>query len=408
MDTQQNDLFKFSSAEKLLPQEEILEVNRSKSSLVIGVPKEISYQENRIPLVPQAVGLLVANGHRVVIETKAGDAAHFSDKEFADVGAGIVYDREEVFMSNLIIKVAPLMPEETHMLKSRQTILSSLHVAGQNRKYFEDLMAKKTTAIGYEFIQDKTASFPVIRSMSEIVGNASVFIAAKYLEDPEIGKGTLFGGFPGISPTEVVILGSGTVAEYAARAALGHGATVKVFDNSIYKLRRLQSALKTRIFTSIIQPLVLQKALKTADVVIGAIHSSEGMSPCLVTEDMVRQMAAGSVIIDVSIDQGGCFETSKPTNHNEPVFVKDDVIHYCVPNIASKVPHTASYALSNFFTPILLRMGEEGGIENLVRTDFGLRKGAYLFNGTLTKPYIGNYFNLPFQDIELLIAAFRA
>ncbi|RLD49649.1 MAG: alanine dehydrogenase, partial [Bacteroidetes bacterium] len=389
MDTQQKKIFEFSSVEKLIPQEETLEVNRSKSSLTIGVPNEISYQENRVPLVPQAVGLLVANGHRVLIETQVGKAAHFTDKMFSDVGAEIIYEREEVFNADLVVKVAPVMPEEILFLKSRQTILSSLHIPGQNRKYFEDLMAKKTTAIGYEFIKDKTGSFPVIRSMSEIVGNASVFIAAKYLEDPEYGKGTLFGGFPGICPTEVVILGSGTVAEYAARAALGHGAIVKVFDNSIYKLRRLQGILNTRISTSIIQPIVLQKALKTADVVIGAIHSDEGLAPSVVTEDMVMEMAPGSVIIDVSIDQGGCFETSKPTNHNEPIFIKHGVIHYCVPNIASKVPHTASYALSNFFTPILLKMGEEGGTENLLKTDFGFRKGAYLFNGTLTKPYIG-------------------
>lgn len=407
MDTPKSNYYKFSGAEKLIPQEEMLEVNRSKSTLTIGVPKEISFQENRIPLAPQAVGLLIANGHKVLIETKAGESANFSDEKYSDVGAEIVYSKEKVFEANLIIKVAPLMTEETELLRAKQTIISSLHIAGQKRKYFEDLMAKRITAIGYEFIKDKTGSFPVIRFMSEIVGNASIFIAAKYLEDIKYGKGSLFGGFPGLTPTEVVILGSGAVAEFAARAALGHGALVKVFDNSIYKLRRLQSNLNTRISTSIIQPLVLQKALKTADVVIGAIHSSEGMSPCLVTEDMVRHMPKGSVIIDVSIDQGGCFETSKPTNHNEPIFVKNDVIHYCVPNIASRVPHTASYALSNFFTPILLRMGEEGGIENLLRTDFGLRKGAYLFNGTLTKPYLGNHFDLPYQDIELLIAAFR-
>ena len=407
MNTEQNEFIKFSNAEKLMPQEEVLEVNRDKSSLTIGIPRETSYQENRVPLVPQAVGLLVANGHKVLVESNAGKSAHFSDEEFSEVGAQIIKSNEEVFKANIVIKVAPPSIEEVDLLKSRQTIISSLHITGQSREYFEKLMIKKITALAYGLIKDKTGTVPVIRSMSEIVGTASIFIAAQYLESDEFGKGTLFGGFPGITPTEVVILGSGTVAEYAARAALGLGAVVKVFDNSLYKLRRLQNSLNTRIFTSIIQPKVLLKALKTADVAIGALHTSEGITPCVVTEDMVSQMKFGSVIIDVTIDQGGCFETSKITDHNEPVFKKYDITHYCVPNIASKVPRTASYALSNFLTPLLLKIGEAGGIENKLKTDFGVRQGVYLFNGTLTKPYIGEYFTLPYQDIELLIAAFR-
>lgn len=407
MSTEQNEFIKFSNAEKLMPQEEVLEVNRDKSSLTIGIPRETSYQENRVPLVPQAVGLLVANGHKVLVESNAGKSAHFSDKEFSEVGAQIIKSNEEVFKANIVIKVAPPSIEEVDLLKSRQTIISSLHITGQSREYFEKLMAKKMTALAYGLIKDKTGTVPVVRSMSEIVGTASIFIAAQYLESDKYGKGTLFGGFPGITPTEVVILGSGTVAEYAARAALGLGAVVKVFDNSLYKLRRLQNSLNARIFTSIIQPKVLLKALKTADVAIGALHTSEGITPCVVTEDMVSQMKFGSVIIDVTIDQGGCFETSKITNHNEPVFKKYDITHYCVPNIASKVPRTASYALSNFLAPLLLKIGEAGGIENKLKTHFGVRQGVYLFNGTLTKPYIGEYFTLPYQDIELLIAAFR-
>jgi len=407
MDSEQNGFVKFSNSENLLPQAETLEVNRQKSSFTIGVPKEISYQENRIPLAPQAVGLLIANGHRVLIQSEAGKAAHFTDTDYSEVGAEIVYDSEEVFKSNLIIKVAPPSIEEIEMMKTRQTIISSLHLTGQRREYFEKLMAKRVTALAYEYIKDKTGIFPVLKGMSEIVGTTSVFIAAKCLENPEYGKGTLFGGFPGISPTEVVILGSGTVAEYAARAAIGLGVIVKVFDNSIYKLRRLQVAVNARLFTSILQPKVLIKALKSADVVIAAMHTKEGMAPILITEDMVRQMNEGSVIIDVSIDQGGCVETSKVTNHKDPVFIKHGVTHYCVPNIASKVPHTASYALSNFLTPILLKAGDEGGFETFLRLDPGARNGVYLLNGTLTKPYIGEYFTLPYQDIDLLMAALR-
>jgi alanine dehydrogenase len=321
------------------------------------------------------------------------------------VGAQIVFSTEELFKADIILKVAPPSPEEIELLKSRQTLISSLHLTGQNRDFFEKLMNRKTTAIAYEFIRDKIGAFPVLRAMSEIAGTASIIIASEYLGNAEYGMGTLFGGFPGITPTEVVILGAGTVGEYAARAALGLGAVVKIFDNNIYKLKRLQELLQARVFTSIIQPKVLVKVLKTADVVIGAVHSSEGMTPVIVTEDMVRQMKYGSVIIDVSIDQGGCFETSRITNHLNPVFKKFDVTHYCVPNIASKVPHTASYALSNFFTPILLRIGDSGGIENMIKTDYGLRQGVYLFNGTLTRPYIGEYFSLHYQVIDLIIAA---
>ena len=388
-----------------MPKEEILDFNVRKSSLTIGIPGETSFQECRVPLAPQAVGLLVANGHRILIQKGAGNSAKFTDEEYSEVGAEIVYSAEEVYKADIILKVAPMSMKELDMLNARQTIITSLHLPGQSRKYFEKLMAKKMTAIAFEFFKDKSGMFPVLRSMSEIVGVAVIYIANEYLQNPEYGKGILIGGFPGITPTEVVILGAGTVAESAARAGLGMGAVVKVFDNSIYRLRRLQSNIHAQVFTSIIQPTVLEKALRSADVAIGAIHSSQGMTPCVVTEEMVSKMKQGSVIIDVSIDQGGCFETSRTTSHKNPVFTKHDVTHYCVPNIASKVPHTASYAFSNFFTPILIRTGDVGGVEKMIRMDYGMRQGTYLLNGTLTKPYIGEYFTLPYQGIELLLAA---
>ena len=405
--TEQQGYMKFSEGEQLLPREEVLELEQQKVNFSIGVPKEETFQECRIPLVPQAVGLLVANGTKVFIESGAGEPAHFPNSEYSEVGAHIVYTKAEVFKSDIVLKVAPPTSEEVDLLRSRQTLISSLQLPSQGRDYFEKLMAKKVTALAYEYIKDKTGTFPLLRSVSEMVGATTVIIAAEYLQNPKYGKGSLLGGFPGIAPSEVVILGSGTVAEYTARAALGLGAVVKIFDNSIYKLRRIQSALGSRVFTSIIQPLVLLKALKTADVAIGAMHTEEGVTETIVTEDMVGQMKYGSVIIDVSIDQGGCFETSRMTTHKSPVFKKHDVTHYCVPNIASRVPHKASYALSNFFAPILLKMSDRGGMEKMLKTDFGLRQGAYLFKGTLTKPYIGGYFTLPYQNIELLMAAYR-
>ncbi|MFN3556496.1 MAG: alanine dehydrogenase [Bacteroidales bacterium] len=397
----------FSSQGKLLHQEETLEVRTKKNNLVIGIPKEVAYQEKRVALAPEAVSLLTQNGHRVMVEKDAGLAAHFPDSEYSEAGGEIVFEKKEVFQADILLKIAPLTAEEINLMRPGQTLLSTIGLPIQSAGYFKALMAKKINAVAFELIKDKTNTFPLVRSMSEIAGNTSILIAAEYLCNDKFGKGRMFGGFSGITPTEVVILGAGTVGEFAVRAAMGLGAMVKVFDNSIYKLRRLQNNLNTRIFTSIIQPKVLLKALRTADVVIGAIHSPWGRTPVVVSEDMVAQMKFGSVIIDVSIDQGGCVETSKVTNHADPVFKKHDVTHYCVPNIASRVPHTASYAFSNFFAPVLLNIGEMGGIANMLKIDPGVRQGVYLFNGTLTNQYIGEHFLLPYQDIELLMAAFQ-
>jgi len=397
----------FSTQGKLLHQEETLEVRKKKNRLVIGIPKEVVFQEKRVALAPEGVNLLTQNGHRVVIEKEAGLNAHFLDTEYSEAGAEIIFEKEEVFKADIILKIAPLTQDEIKLMRPGQTLLSTITLPVQNASYFKSLMAKKINAVAFELIKDKTNTFPLVRSMSEIAGNTAILVAAEYLSDIKYGKGRMFGGFSGITPTEVVILGAGTVGEFAVRAAMGLGAMVKVFDNSIYKLRRLQNNLNTRIFTSIIQPKVLLKALKTADVVIGAIHSPWGRTPVVISEEMVAQMKFGSVIIDVSIDQGGCVETSKVTNHADPVFKKHDIAHYCVPNIASRVPHTASYAFSNFFAPVLLSIGEYGGIVNMLKSDIGVRQGVYLFNGTLTNQYIGESFQLPYQDIELLMAAFQ-
>lgn len=390
----------------LMPQEEMLEVSRKKGSLFIGVPKETYFQENRICLVPEAVALLVSNGHQVVIETNAGKAANFDDKDYSEAGARIVYSSKEVYEADIILKVAPPSDEEIEMLQRKQTLFSALQMTVQSDNYVKQLMNKKVTAIAYDYIKDEDGIFPIIRSMSEIAGNTSILIAAEYLSNINNGNGSMFGGITGTSPTEVVILGAGTVGEFATRAALGLGAMVKIFDNSVYRLRRLQSDLATRVFTSVLQPKVLAKALKTADVVIGAIRAPKGRTPCVVTEEMVSEMKYGSVMIDISIDQGGCFETSRVTNHTNPVYRTHGVIHYCVPNIPSRVSRTASYALSNVLTPILVNIGDEGGVESLLRSNSGVRHGVYIYNGILTNQFLGETFKLPYKDIDLLMAAF--
>ncbi len=393
--------------EQLLPQEEMLESFTQHKKLSIGIPKEDHENESRIPLTPEGVQLLTDNGHRIVVEKDAGIAAQFTNSAYADAGAAIVDTPDEIFQSEIIIKIAPPTTEETQLLKRNQTLLSSINLPGQNKSFFERLSQKRLLAIGYEYIQDKTGALPVVKSMSEIVGSTSIVIAAEYLSNRLFGNGVILGGFPGIKPTEIVIIGAGTVAEYAARAALGMGATVKIFDNSIYKLRTIQKNLGARVFTSVLQPLALEEALLNADVVIAAKHASNGISDCFISADTVQKMKQGSIVVDVSIDQGGCFETSRPTHHNAPVFIEHGVTHYCVPNIASKVPHTASMSLNNFLTPLLLRIGEAGGVTQYVKQDNAFNKGVYIFNGTLTNKQIGERFDLRYRDLDLLLAALR-
>ncbi len=405
MEDSGNGLLHFEK-EQLLPQEEVLESTTPHKKFSIGIPAENQNNESRIPLTPEGVQLLTDNGHNIFVEENAGVAANFSNSEFADSGAQIV-GASEVYQSDIILKIAPPTLEETELLKRNQTLFSSVNLLGQDKSFFEKLTQKRLLAIGYEYIQDKTGALPVVKSMSEIVGNTSIVIAAEYLSNRLFGNGVILGGFPGIKPTEIVIIGAGTVAEYAAKAALGMGATVKIFDNSIYKLRTIQKNLGTRIFTSVIQPVVLEEALIHADVVIAAKHASNGISDCFVTAETVQKMKHGSVIVDVSIDQGGCFETSRPTHHNNPVFIEHGVTHYCVPNIASRVPHTASMSLNNFLTPLLLNIGEAGGVTQYVKKDNAFNKGVYIFNGTLTNKQIGERFDLRYRDLDLLLAAFR-
>ena len=390
----------------LLPQEEMLETERKKGSLFIGIPRETFFQENRVCLVPDAVALLVNNGHRVIVETNAGKSANFDDKDFSEAGARIVYSAKEVYEADIVLKVAPPSPEEVENLKGKQTLFSALQITVQTDDFVKQLMKRKITAIAYDYIRDEDGIYPLIRAMSEIAGNTSILIAAEYLSNINNGNGSMFGGITGSPPTEVVIIGAGTVGEFATRAALGLGATVKIFDSSVYRLRRLQSDLGTRVFTSVLEPKILTKALKTADVAIGALRAPSGRTPCVVTEEMVAEMKQGSVIIDVSIDQGGVFETSEVTNHTQPVFRKYGVVHYCVPNIPSRVSRTASYALSNVLTPILIQMGEDGGIEGTLHKHNGVRQGVYVYNGILTNKYLGETFRLPYKDIDLLMAAF--
>jgi alanine dehydrogenase len=390
----------------LMPQEEMVEVRKKKESLFIGLPRETYLEEHRVALAPEAVALLVSNGHRVVVETNAGKDVNFQDKDYSEAGAEIVYETEEVYKADILFKVDPPTLKEIEMMKHRQTLFSALQLAVQPKDFLKRLMDKKVTAIAWDFIKDKEDIYPIVRAMGEIAGNTSMLIAAEYMSNTNNGMGVMLGGISGVAPTEVVILGAGTVGEFATRAALGLGSSVKVFDNSTYRLRRLQNDLGTRLYTSVLQPNILADALKSADVVVGAVRGKGGRTPLVVTEQMVSEMKFGSVIVDVSIDMGGCIETSEVTELSDPVFSKYGVTHYCVPNIASRVSRTASTALSNIFSPILTSIGEEGGVSELIQRDMGFRHGVYLYDGILTSRSLSEAFDLPYKDIDLLFASF--
>jgi alanine dehydrogenase len=402
-----SDLIRHLTESGLMPQEEMLEVQSKESSLYIGIPKETSLQEKRVALVPDSVAVLVSNGHRVVVEKGAGESANFTDKDYSEAGAEIIYETKDVYRANIVIKVAPPTLDEIEFFDplQKQILFSALQLSAQPKDCMKKLMNKKVTGIAYDFIKDKEGVYPIVRCMSEIAGNTSILIAAEYLSNANNGHGVMLGGVPGVKPTEVVILGAGGVGEFAARGAMGLGANVKIFDNESHRLRRLLNNLNQRVYTSIIQPKLLKKALMNADVVIGALRAKNGRTPCVVTEEMVSEMQYGSVIIDVSIDTGGCFETSEIRSHKDPVFKKYGITHFCVPNIASRVSRTASYALSNIFTPLLIEMGEDGGLEKMMHHQAGIRNGVYMYKGILTSKTLGETFNLPYKDIELLMAA---
>jgi alanine dehydrogenase len=388
--------------QQLLPQEEKLEVSRQRSDLFIGIPKETSYQERRICLTPDAVNSLTAHGHRVMIEAGAGLSSSYTDKEYSDAGAEITHDTKKVFGCPVILKVEPPSVKEIEMMNMNTLIISAIQLKTQKKEYFEALTTKKITALAFEFIKDEDGSYPAVKSLSEIAGTASVLIAAELMINQKIGKGLLMGNITGVPPTEVVIIGAGTVAELAAKTALGLGASVKVFDNSINKLRRLQNNLNQRIFTSTIQEKSLLKALMRCDVAIGAIRG-KNRTPIIVSETMVEHMKRGAVIIDVCIDTGGCFETSEVTTHEKPTFVKHNVIHYCVPNIPSRYSKTASISISNIISPFLLQMADDGGIESAIRCNPGLKHGIYFYHGLLTNRLIADWFSIMYRDINLIV-----
>jgi alanine dehydrogenase len=386
-------------------QEEVLDIPHRSKSLLIGIPKEIAFQENRIGLIPDAVGVLVANGHEVMVESGAGAGSRYTDHDYAEAGARIVFEKEEVYKCPILVKTAPPVEADLPYLQMHQIIISPLHLSALKKELVEKLMAKKITALAIENIKDENQNYPILRSMGEIAGSAVMLIAGQYLSNFNQGKGVLLGGISGVPPTKVVIIGADIIGEFATRNALALGASVKVFDNNVSRLQRLQNNLGQRVWTSVLEPKILAKQLKTCEVAVGALRNEIGRAPIVVTEEMVAAMRPGSIIIDVAIDRGGCFETSELTNHEHPVITKHNVIHYGVPNIPSGFARTASQAISNVLMPLLIQVGDQGGLEEIIWQQVHLREGIYLYKGALTDFYISEKFQLKFTDLNLLIAS---
>ena len=380
--------------------------SKSEVSLKIGLPKEISNDERRVSLTPGGVSILKANGHDIFIEKGAGEDANFPDREYADAGAEIAYTPNDVFKkSDLILKIAPLTKDEYELLEPDQSLISALHMGSQTEEYLKALTEKSITGIGYEFIRGEDKEFPIVRMMHEITGSMSVQIAAHYLESMSGGQGIMLGGISGVPPATVVILGAGITGEYAARTALGYGAQVFVMDTDLAALRRLENALDRRIITAVANHQYLNTALKFADIIIGAAMAEGERSPCWVTDEMVAGMKAGSVIVDTVIDQGGCVATSRPTTHSNPVYTEHEVIHHCVPNIPANVPRTATYALNNVLVPYVLAIGNAGGVKECLWENVALRNGTYSYKKHITKKTLAKMFNMPYREIEMLIAS---
>ncbi|WNJ18002.1 alanine dehydrogenase [Pontibacter sp. G13] len=389
-----------------MPQELAVKSQKTRKSLRIGVPKETFYQENRVAITPDTVGVLVANGHQVFIEHEAGKGARYADTDFSEEGAVICYKVEDVFkQADIILKVSPLSKLELNLLRENQVLFSAVNLGSLSPDYLNALIKKNITAIGFEFYRSSDGSLPLVQMMSEIAGVSSIHIASELLTGHNEGQGILLGGITGIPPAEITIVGAGTVGFNAAQTAMGMGARVRIIDEEIYKLRRIEKELGINVYTSVAQRNYIREAVIASDVVIGAAYREGQRAPMVVSEDMIKEMKDGAVIIDVSIDQGGCIETSRVSTHDQPTFVKHGVIHYCVPNIASRVARTASIAISNILGPLLVQIGDSGGLDNLVKYNDGLKQGIYIYRRHLTKKNIANLFGMSmnYRDIELLI-----
>lgn len=390
-----------------IPQELLEELRKVSNRLLIGIPKELDLQERRLALTPEAVGMIVDCGHRVLVETNAGLGINYSDNHFSEAGAEIVSTPGEVYQADYILKILPPQPCEVALMKPRSTLFSMIQFNLFPPESYEGLMQKRINAFAYELIADDSCRAPMLNLISEIEGTSSVMIAADLLSNTKGGKGILLGGIPGVPPTEVIIIGAGNAGTVAARVALGLGATVKVFDDDINKLRQLQQILGQRVFTSNFHPNVLRNAFVSADVVIGAMRYINSSRRYVISEELIRTMKRGAVVVDLRVNQGGCFETTCCLSNSDPeVFEQYGILHYCKPNISNHVARTTSMAFSNILTPLITLLGDMGTIQTAIKADVCFRSGIYMYCGKPVNNYVSNHFNLLSNNLDIYLSAF--
>ncbi len=376
-----------------------------KNTLTIGIPKEDQRIEKRLAITPETAGLLVEAGYRVLVESDAGLTINYSDRYYAESGAEIVFSPAEVYQADIILKISPPSFEEIGWMKPRCTVFSFLQIHLLSRASIDLMMKKRINAVAYELVLDDNAVSPFVTAISEIEGACSITVAGELLSNAHGGKGILLGGVPGISPTEIIIFGAGVAGKVAARAALALGASVKIFDNEVHKLRDIQHKLGQTMFTSTLQPNVMRNAFRSADVVIGAMQYVNKTHVYRISSDLIREMKKGSLIIDLRMSQGGCFETTlEACLPNHPfIFERFGVLHFCELSLASRVARTSSIALSNIFITMFTALADSGGVGQFARFDRGFAAGFYMFSGKMVNSYVANHFNLPVNDIGLFL-----
>ena len=371
--------------------------------MIVGIPRESWGEERRVALTPAGVHSLFRAGHTVIAQSDAGVGCGFSIESYQEAGAAIAFSAEEVFArADLIVKVMPPTLQECHWIGEGKLLFSVVHLGSANPEIYRLLQLKRVIAVGLELIEDADHHMPVLMAMSEIAGMLVPQIAGRFLETTHGGRGVLLGGLPGVPASHVVIVGGGTAGATAARVFAGYGASVTVMDVNLKRLRLVNSSLPRMVNTALATSYNIERYVRSADAVVGAVWVHGQTAPHVITESMVRKMRPGSVIIDLSIDHGGCLETSRPTTLSDPAFKKHGVIHYCVPNIPSSVARTASHALNNVIVPFVEDVGENG--THSFRDNLALRRGVYLFSGHCTHEGLAGLLGCEYSNLSMLLS----
>lgn len=375
--------------------------------MLIGVPREQAFDEKRVGLSSAAVHTLALRGHKVLVERGAGAGCGFDDQHYLTAGAALAANAEEIYQrSDLVVKIGTLDTADCDVMRDGLVIMGFMHLTARRTDFIERLCAKEMTVLDYSTIQGRDGKLPALSPMSQIAGRIVPQIAGRYLQTDHGGSGILLGGLPGVPPAEAVILGGGTAGRNATRAFLSTGARVTLLDDDLEHLRELHWLFDGRVTTYMANEFNLPKVLKYADVVVGAVRDPSGLAPRIVTREMVDTLRDGSVIIDLSIDQGGCFETSRPTRLGDPVYVVNGVTHFCAPNLPSLVARTATYALGNAILPYVERIADDG-LDKALLSETALFNGASLYQGKVTDERVASVHDLPFASLETLLLTGR-